>query len=227
MRDGDISGDSTLLKVFTSRVNRRLDRYLGMLGAGSHLSKTDDTNYTEHPFSYFDVIDGQCDYQFLTDEDGNTILDITAVLIKPSDSSTTFRKLDRITLDDKDAELIMSPNATQGGVPSGYLERNNTIFFDPSPNYNASQGGKLFYKRVPSYFVSTDTTKEPGISTQFHEMIAVAVSYDHLLVHKSNSTVEITRVESELDKWEREFRVYAELRSPSKHRIIPRTENTR
>ena len=226
MQDGDISGDSTLLAVFTGRINRRLDRYLGMLGAGSHYSKTDDTNYTEHPFSYFDVKAGQHDYEFLTDEDGNTILDITAVLIKPN-NSTTFSKLDRKTLDDNRAELIMSPTATQGGLPSAYLERNNTIFFDPSPNYNASQGGKLFYKRVPSYFVSTDTTKEPGIPTQFHEMVAIASAYDWLLVHKPNSAVEISRVETELDKFEKEFRVYAELRNPQKNRLIPRTDNCR
>jgi len=226
-QDGDISGDTTLLGVFTNRVNRRLDRYLGLLGAGSHYAKLDDTNYSDHPFSYFDINAGIHDYQFLTDEDGNAITDMTAVLVKASATATTYTKLDRKTLDDSNAEFIMSPTVTQGGVPTAYLERNNTVFLDPSPNYNASQGGKLFYKRVPSYFVTTDSTKEPGIPSQFHELLAIASAYDWLLVHKPNALVEITRVEQQLDKFEKEFRTYVELRNPTNNRITPRYANNR
>jgi hypothetical protein len=221
---GDISGDSGLKETFTHRLNRKLERYLGMLGAGSRLSQVDDTNYSEHPFSLFNIVEDQHDYEFLADEDGNVITDITAVLIKPTGG--VYRKIDKVTIDDQGAELIMSPNA-KPGVPTRYLERNNTIFLDPIPNYNLSYGGKLFYKRAPSYFATTDTTKEPGIPVQFHEMLAIASAYDWLLVHKSNAGVEITRAEAELDKFEREFRTYNELRSPQRNKITIRQERTR
>ena len=220
---GDITNDTNLKEVFTARLNRQLEKYLGMLGASSRLSQTDDTNYTEHPFSLFDIVENQHDYEFLTDEDGNVITDITAVLIKVGNS---FRKISKITLDDKDAELIMSPNDKKG-IPSGYLERNNTIFLDPVPNYSLTEGGKLFYKRGPSYFATTDTTKQPGIPVQFHEMLAIASAYNWLLVHKSNSIIEITRIELELDKREREFRTYQELRNPQRSKLTIRQENTR
>lgn len=219
----DITGDSKLKTIFTNRINRRLDRALGMLGAGSRLSQTDDTNYSEHPFSLFDIVEDQHDYEFLTDEDGNAITDITAVLIKIDD---TFKKLDKVTLDNDDAELIMSPNA-KPGTPYRYLERNNTIFLDPVPNYALTDGAKLFYKRVPSYFTTSDTTKQPGIPVQFHEMLAVGSAYDWLLVHKSNAQVEITRVEAELDRLEREFRTYNQLRNPQKNRMIGGYHNAR
>jgi hypothetical protein len=222
-QDGDISGDSTMLAIFTGRVNVALDRYFGMLGAGSRLSKIDDMNYSEHPFSYFDITTGINDYEFLIDEDGNSISDITAVLIKVGSS---YKKLDKVTLDHPDAELIMSPN-DKPGTPTRFLERNNTIFFDPVPNYTLAKGGKLFYKRVPSYFAITDTTKEPGIPTQFHEMIAIYVSYVWLLVHKPNSTVEISRVELSLNKYEDEFRIYNELRNPQANSLRPKYEKTR
>jgi hypothetical protein len=220
---GDISGDTTLKEVFTDRINRRLDRAFGMLGAGSRLSQIDDTNYSEHPFSLFDIVEDQHDYEFLSDEDGNKISDITAVMIKVG---TSFKKIDKVTLDDDDAELIMSPNSTKG-IPNKYIERNNTIFLSPIPNYSLSDGGKLFYKRVPSYFTTSDTTKQPGIPTQFHEMIAVGSAYDWLLVHKSNAQVEITRVENELDRLEREFRTYNELRNPQRNRLTIKQENNR
>jgi len=225
--DGDISGDTTLLKVFTSRINRALDKYLGMLGAGSRLATIDDTNYTDQPFSYFAIVEGQHDYEFKEDEDGNAISDITAVLIIKSATLSTYEKLTKLTLDRDDAELIMSPNASETGVPTGYIERDNTIFFNKIPNYASAQGGKLFYKRAPSYFVDTDTTKEPGLPFNFHEMIAIKAAYEWVLVHKSDARTLITRIEAELDKWEKEFKTYCSLRNPQKKRIIPNVENTR
>jgi len=220
---GDISGDTTLKSTFTDRLNRRLDRAIGMLGAGSRLSQADDTNYSEHPFSLFDIVEDQHDYEFLTDEDGNAISDITAVLIK---KGSVFGKITKLSLDNENAELIMSPNA-KPGIPTEYIERNNTIFLSPVPNYNLSDGGKLFYKRVPSYFATTDTTKQPGIPVQFHEMIAMGAAHDWLLVHKSNALVEISRVGMELDRIEREFRVYNELRNPQRNRLSVKQQNNR
>lgn len=226
MNEGDISDDTRLKSIATARINRRLERYLGTLGAGSSLSRTDDTNYTNQPYSLFDIVENQHDYEFLTDEDGNTITDITAVLIK-GENQSSFVKLGKLTLDDDNAELVMSPNSTSTGTPSNFLERNNTIYFDLIPDYSLSEGGKLFYKRVPSYFTTSSTTKEPGIPTHFHEMLAMAVSYDWLLVNKPNARSQITIVRDELKKFEDEFITYAQLRNPQKNRIIPRRENTR
>jgi hypothetical protein len=226
MKEGDISGDTNLKAVITSRINRRLERYLGMLGAGSTVSRVDDTNYTNQPFSLFDIVENQHDYEFKQDEDGNEITDITAVLIK-KDTTSNFYKLDRITLDNPDAELIMSPNSDKTGIPTSFLERNNTIFFNVIPNFSLTEGGKLFYKRVPSYFVVGDTTKEPGIPTHFHEMLAIGVSYDWLLVNKSNARSQITIVRDELIKLEDEFRSYEQLRNPFRAMIKTKRENTR
>ena len=223
MNSGDIVDNTELKSTFTNRLNRSLDKFLGMAGAGSSLAKTDDTNFTNQPFSLFDIADGQNDYQFLTDEDGNSISDFTSVMIK---QGTTFTTLNKLTLDTANADLIMSPNA-KPGVPTGYLERNNTIFLDPVPNYSLSEGGKIFYKRAPSYFATTDSVKEPGLPFNFHDMLAVDASYSWLLVHKSNALVEISRVENELQRLERDFKTYNELRNPQKHRIIGARHNTR
>ncbi len=220
----EILNDSNLKELFTARLNRRLDKYFGMLGAGSRLSKIDDTNYSEHPFSTFNIVSGQNDYEFLTDEDGNSISDITAVLIRQS--TGPYVKIEQLTLDHKDAELIMSPNA-KPGIPTRFIERNNTIFLDPVPNYARDDGGKLFYKRVPSYFTTGDTTKEVGIPFNFKEMPCIGAAYDWCLVNKSNNQMLITRIEAELDRLEREFRVYNELRSPQKGGFIIKQQNNR
>ena len=219
----DVKNDAKLKKLFTARLNRRLERALGMVGAGSRLSQADDTNYQEHPFSLFDIVEEQNDYEFLTDEDGNSISDITAVMIKVGSS---FRKIDKVTLDHNKAELIMSPNA-KPGVPNRYLERNNTIFLDPVPNYNLTEGAKLFYKRVPSYFATTDTTKSPGIPVEFHEMLAVGAAYDYLLVNKPNARVKISRIENELDVLEKRYITYNEMRNPTRGKLVVNQQNNR
>ena len=222
--DGAVSGDPLLKAVFTNRLNRRLDKYLGLLGAGSRQAQIDDTNFTNQPFSLFNIVSGQHDYEFLTDEDGNSISDITAVYYNSGDG---FKKLDKITLDNDEAELIMSPNDDSTGTPIKYVERNNSIFLSPVPSVSIEGGGKIFYKRCPSYFTIADTNKEPGIPFQFHEMLAIGASYDWLLVNKSNAQTLITRVEAELMKWEREFRTYVELRNPTKKRFTPKLEDLR
>jgi hypothetical protein len=134
-----------------------------------------------------------------------------------------------MTIDDKDAQLVMSPNpSASGGTPTRFLEVNNTVFLDPEPNYSASASGKTFYKRAPSYFTTADTTKEPGIlPANFHEMVAIASSYDYLLVFKSNAKTLISRVEIELNKMEGLFDTFVRMRNPQRPRLIPRYENNR
>ncbi len=223
MSEEDVSNDASLKATVTAGFNRKLERYLGMLGATSNISQVDDTNYTNHPFSLFDIEEDQHDYEFLEDEDGNTITDITAVLIKVGNS---FIKLDKMTLDNPNAELVMSPNATKG-VPTKYLERNNTVFFDPIPNYSLVEGGKLFYKRAPSYFATTDTLKQPGLPVPFHELISMSFAYDWNIVHKQNGRVQISDLKMRLDNLERELITYQQLRNPFRGKIIPRRDNTR
>ena len=198
-----------------------------MLNAGSRQVQIDDTNYSDNPFETYDLVNGKPDYKFTVDGDSNAVIDITAVLIQ-GENTTDFVKLDLMTIDDKDAQLVMSPNASaSGGTPKRALEVNNTIFLDPFPNYAASAAGKIFYKRTPSYFIVSDTTKQPGFPTPFHEMLAVASSYDWLLVHKSNAQTLIAATRAELAKWEDKFEAYVGLRNPSKGRLTVKQESNR
>jgi len=222
-----ITSNEKLKALFVNLLNREYERALALLGTSSRLSGFDDTNYSSQPFSFFDIVQGQNDYEFLADGDGNSITDITAVLILPSASATEFVKLDRLTLDDPNAELVMSPNALSVGVPTSFLERNNTVFFNLKPNYAKDKGGKLFYKRVPSYFTADDLTKSPGFNADHHQLLSVSASYNWLLVNKSNAKTLISRIEAKLLKMEREFKVYCELRNPQIRRIEVRRESAR
>ena len=231
-------------QVFTSLLNRRYERALGMIGATSRNVVADDTNYDHQFFSYFDIVSGQNDYQFLTDADGNSITDITGVLILRSSSDTEYVSLDKLSVGDSrvnygnasgdlgtnsnnDTNLIISPNPSNTGVPTGYIEQNNTIFSDKKPNYSKTNGGKLFFKRVPSYFTISDTTKAPGFNPDHHRILSLGASYDWILVNKPDQGTLITRIEAELRRAEQEFKDWIRMKNPEKGRMTVRQDSCR
>lgn len=224
--DGGITGDAILKAQFVNLINRRYERALGMLGSTSRLSGVDDTNYTNQPFSYFDISATQNDYQFLVDALGNSITDITDVLILPSTSATEYVTLSKLSLDE-DASSIMSPNPSNVGVPTGYLEANNTVFFNTIPNYTKANGGKIFYKRVPSYFVVGDTTKQPGFNAEHHQMLSLGAAYDWIISHSPSNTILVTRIEAELNRAEKEFKTYCAMRNPVQAKLSTANESNR
>lgn len=217
--DGGISGDSTLLKIFTARINDAFDRLLPLLLSYSDYLRFDDTNQTDLPVGTFNLVSGQADYQIAQDDNSLDILNLTNVRILPSSSSTVYQTLQKLTIDDDRAVTAMSPNSTDTGIPTHYLERGNTIFFYPKPNYSSTNGGKIFFERSPSYFVSSDTTKNAGIPRPFQGLLPLYASYDWILVNKPTNTVLVTRIESQITKREQYLTDIISERYPTRQRM--------
>ncbi|TQF41165.1 hypothetical protein UNPF46_08575 [Bradyrhizobium sp. UNPF46] len=217
--DGAISGNTTLLKMVTRLMNVRYAKVLARLQLLTGKDGAEDTNYSSQQFSYFDIASGTGNYQFLTDQAGNTITDITGVLILPSSTSTEYTSLKKLTLDIVDAQLIMSPNPSRVGIPSGFIEKNNTVFFDYVPNYSASNGGKLFYRLVPSYFTSSDTTKAPGFTEAYHRILAMGAAFDWLSVNKPNDTSTLANISGQLTQDMRDLERFTVMKNPTRKRL--------
>jgi hypothetical protein len=218
--DAVVSGDTTFLKVFTSLANVRYARILARLQLLTGSDGAEDTNYTSQQFSTFDIASGTGDYQFLTDAAGNTITDITGVAILTSTTATDYTPLDKLTLDRSDAQLIMSPNPSNTGIPSGYIEKNNTVFFNTIPNYTKATGGKLFYRLVPSYFVSSDTTKAPGFTEAYHELLACGSAYDWLAVNKPENRTQLDNLLLTYREDMRALEQFTRMKNPTRSRIM-------
>jgi hypothetical protein len=224
--DGTISGDTTLLKVFVNRLNRSYDRVMPLLLSYSDTMKWDDSaNHTKHPIGYFDIESGVGDYEFLADEQGNSILNIVALSILQSASATEYAELGRLTLDDPRAERAMSPNPSDTGVPSRFLERNNTVFFDVVPNYNATNGGKLFFERSPSYFSASTLTKTPGIPEPFQALLAQEASKDWLAVHKSEQVGLLTTLQNQIVQSRADIKLLIDKKHPTRRRAVGATKS--
>lgn len=163
---GDVSGNAEKLAKFTSNCNLALDDFWAIAIPASGKWQLDDSNQTDYPVISTNIVSGQRDYSFTTDESSNIILDIYRVMV--ADSSGVFKEV--ISVDqqgDQDVSTFYDgQNST--GTPSRYDVTANGIFLDPIPNYNSTGGLKIFINREASYFTTSDTTKKPGVAGIFH-----------------------------------------------------------
>jgi hypothetical protein len=218
--DAAISGDSTLLKIFVNRLNRAYDRVVPLLlSYGDTMRWDDSTNHTKHPVATFDITSGVNDYQFLSDEQSNSILNIVDVHILQGSALTQYTKLRRMTLDEPDANRVMSPNTLDTGIPGAFLERNNTVFLDRLPTYSATAGGKIFFERSPSYLSASSLTVTPGIPEPAQPLLALEASLDYLTVHKPENGVLIAKLASEIEKAKKQLSFIISKKHPTRRRI--------
>lgn len=144
--------------------------------AAGNWRPVDDTNQTDYPVVYFDLVSGQQDYSFTVDEQGNQILDIEKVRIKdPNGKFFTLRQIDKDEITDGELDTTIS------GTPSRYYLTANGIFLVEKPNYSTTDGGEISVSRTGSYFLTSDTTKKAGIPWVFHEYLALRPSYFYCL----------------------------------------------
>jgi hypothetical protein len=196
---GDVSGNSVKLKEFTARVNLAIDRYFATAVQASGLWELDDFNHTaDYATIYTNIVSGQRDYSFITDEQGNYILDIYKVLILPTATDTQYREL--YPADENQSEnLDIIDESNTAGVPTKYAKKGNAIFLGGAiPNYNATRGLKVLVNRTASRFTSSDTTKVAGFPYhQEYFYLKPALEYA-----RRNSLATLPRLEAEILKLE-------------------------
>ena len=217
--DTAISGNSTLLAIFTARVNEGFDRLMPLVLSYCDKPRFDDVNHTDLPIATINIVSGQADYKVTTDDNSLNILNLTDIMILQSASDTEYITLDKITMDDERALDAMSPNPSVTGIPSHWLEKGNVVFLYPEPNYASTNGLKLFFERDPSYFISSDTTKKPGIPRPFHGLRPLYASYDWLLVNKPENGILITRIETQIARREKELSNLISSRNPVRKKM--------
>lgn len=176
---GFISGDSNRLKEFCADVNLAWDEYVYLALKSSALWQFDDSNQTDYPIIKTNIVSAQQDYPLTTDEGGNLVLDILKVLILPSATATEYEEILSVDQQSEPEGYDIRAETDVTGVPDRYDKTANGIFLDPTPNYNATLGLKVYINREPSYFVSTDTTKKPGCPGIHHRYFALKPALDY------------------------------------------------
>lgn len=166
-----ISGEASRLKQWTALINQSVSSAWDIIFDVAYNWNPDDVNHDDYPIQFFNIVSGQREYSFTETEDGQEILEILKLAVK--DSSGIFNELPAIDQQTRqstnnDVSAFIDGRNTSG-IPTRYDKTATGIFFDPIPNYNSTNGGKIFIQREGSYFTTASTTKTPGFSGAYHD----------------------------------------------------------
>lgn len=227
---GDILGDTTLLQKFTGYINLALDDAWSIILQASGKWHFDDINYPDYPMIETNLISGQRDYSFVTDQDGSIVLEIFRVMV--ADPSGTYHEIHPVdqfqttygtaNLENTDA-MINGSNAT--GTPTRYSKTSNGIFLDVIPNYNGVRALQVFIDREASYFVTSDTTKKPGYVGVFHQYLALWASEFYAGI---KTLTNLKKLNSDKMQMKRDLgQYYARRDRDTPKRMVANVENNR
>ncbi len=161
--------------------NNALDRVISLIQQSDGRWEWDDENNTDLPIATTALVANQQDYSLAI-----THLQITRVEVQDNNPTPTWHKL--IPIDQKDAYNQSLTPTTTFGFPTYYDKLGSSIFlygvgFAPAPNYSQSASLKVYFKRPPSYFLTSDTTKSPGFNSLYHELIPLWIAYNYALAN--------------------------------------------
>ena len=177
----------------TLDVNLALVDYMVLANsAAGNWRPADDTNQSDYPIVYADIVSGQQDLSFTVDENGNQILDIYKVRIKNAVSGnwTTLEQINQDTITDAQLDTSVS------SIPSQYYLNSNGIFLVQKPNFALTDGLEIWISRTPIYFTAADVatgTKKPGIYWMHHKYLALKPSYQYASQKGLNNKVDLER----------------------------------
>lgn len=216
---GQITGNANRLYQFAERINRAQDRLVFLLMTADGRWQYDDTNYTDYGIATTNIVSGQKDYTFNVSH-----LEIEKVLIYQGASVTSYKLIDPIDQNDPDATGYLENISTNVGLPIRYDKRANSIFLDPTPNYNSTAGLKIYFKRGPSYFLYSDTTTVPGFASIFHGFLAIHASAHYALDRTMKNAGNLFELLAKEEKAIKEF--YSQRNNDEKPRMNPSFEDS-
>lgn len=159
----------------TAAANVAVEDVAGRILKADSRWQWDDTNQTDLPNATTALVSGQQDYSITT-----THLSIDRVEIKDSAGNWTLLQ----PIDPQEIRGIsLSQYAGANGMPVTYDKVANSVILYPTPNYSLSAALKLYFTRGPVAFETSDTTKQPGFNSLFHDLVPLKVAYDYAVAN--------------------------------------------
>ena len=189
--------DSTQWPTYkiVNSVNNYLDTVTNYAVGADRRFQWDDTNHTKLPIGTTNLVANHPDYSFLTDEQGNPILNLSRIDIL--DSGGFYRQLQ--VIDQANIPGALDEWQRTAGLPTHYDKiADNIIRLYPKPATSVTSGLKFYFQRTGSYFTASDTTKTPGVSPLLHRGFVIAAAYDGAL------TLGLPNLSSLSVEWEKE-----------------------
>ncbi|MBP7540376.1 MAG: hypothetical protein KA802_10560 [Saprospiraceae bacterium] len=202
----------------TRAVNMGLDKVSSIILQADNRWQFDDKNNTTLPIATTDLVLNQQDYEF-----DSTFLEVEKVMV--SDPSGYYHEIYNIDIHDQGVTSYLENQASNTGQPFRYDVIGNSILLDTRPNYNYTDGLKVYFKRKADYFTTGDTTKIPGFASQFHKYLSLYGQYEYAVAKSLKKAETLKRDILEMEKKIAEF--YAKRSNDYKPRFISKIKNPR
>lgn len=186
----DTNSTSYPLPDKVRRINAGLEEIVGRLVNADGMWQYDDTNYTDAPRGTGNLVEGQEAYSFASEY-------LTIEQVDVLDKNGYWRRLKSFDPNDLDGltpeEYFGSTTSTtKKGMPEYYDPQGDSIRLYPAPaatNVTLTAGLRIFFKRTASLFTTSDTTKEPGIPSPYHVLLAYFAAIPYCMAYKKDRVV--------------------------------------
>lgn len=178
--------------------NNALERCVYLINHSDGRWQFDDTNNTDLPIATATLTTNQQDYSFATSH-----LEISRVEVQ--DQNGNWSKL--VPIDQSDVyNQSLTDFMKTAGTPFYYDKIANSIFLYPKPNYTQSASLKIYFKRGPSYFLTSDTTKTPGFNALYHDLIPLWIAYNFAVANgKANASQIMSEIQLREDSLKEDY----------------------
>lgn len=158
----------------TLDINNAYVNFISLASKAAGKQQIDDTNNSTLPLLLSNLVSGTANYSFKVDEASptNQVLQLQKLRIKDANGKWTdyLTQIDKISVDISQFQDVT-------GTPEYYDLIGDNVVFYPTPNYNSTDGIEFTVTRTPVYFLTSDTTKKPGIPDMFHEYLVLRPAY--------------------------------------------------
>lgn len=163
--------------------NNALERVVSLIERSDGRWQYDDSNNTDLAIATTPLVANQQDYTLSISH-----LQITRAEYQDNSPTPQWHKLYPIDQQDAYSRAITPATSATYGAPYFYDKIGASIFLytstmGPAPNFSQAASLKLWFKRTPSYFLTSDTTKSPGFNALYHELIPLWIAYNYAIAN--------------------------------------------
>lgn len=190
--DSLCDSDSTAypIEAKTRRVNAGLEELVGKIVNADGNWQYDDTNYTDAPRGTGNLIEGQEAYTFASE-----YLEIEQIdVLDVQGYWRRLKQLDPQELGGMSPEQYFGSTSSTAkkGLPLYYDIQGDSVRLYPAPTSTAvtlTSGLRVMFKRTAQLFATTDTTKEPGLPSPYHILLAYHAAIPYCMAYKKDRVV--------------------------------------
>lgn len=159
----------------TRHVNEAYNRVAHLIIQSDGSMSWDDTNYSTLPVATADLIKDERDYNLFSNAPADLKNWLVIHRIDAQDTSDNWYQM--IHMDQSDWPYGYDEFREDSSIPRYFDYRGSVLTLHPAPDYDKTDALKIFFQRGPSFFDSTDTTKEPGFANTYHHYLPLYAAY--------------------------------------------------